>query len=114
MSSTEIFDKLKNIIRDRTLNILIDLRGRGNVPFNVSLEIVGFIKSLVTLLVDETCSALSVDLLQENSSVETGQKVTKIQDSLCSLKTIFSSLHTEYRVKSFYESHPRFIIPTTI
>lgn len=41
-SSKQIFCELKSVIEIETLNMLVDLRGRGNVPYSVSVDILKF------------------------------------------------------------------------
>ena len=94
-------------------NMVIDLRGRGNVPFNVTIDVINYFKDLFHIMVDKTCEVIST-LLAPFDEHDVDNKVVETNMAFNSLKTIFDKLGSEYRIRKLFENHPRFVSPEPI
>lgn len=89
-------------------NMVIDLRGRGNVPFNVTIDVINYFKDLFHIMVDKTCEVIST-LLAPFDEHDVDNKVVETNMAFNSLKTIFDKFGSEYRIRKLFENHPRFV-----
>lgn len=62
-SCTEIFEKLKKTtLSYEALNLLLGLRGRGNAPFNVSLDVVNSFSRIMAMAIQQISLAIETEL----------------------------------------------------
>lgn len=94
-------------------NIVIDLRGRGNVPFNVTIDVVEYFKDVFEIIVDNFSEALKTEF--DSFDLENVKaKVMDISLEFKGLQSVFDGFAFEYRIRKLYENHPRFVSPEPI
>ena len=111
ISLEDIFSKLNTRLETETMNMIIDLRGRGNVPYNVSVDLMKFISRLITYVADDVCLAIEVELQPLKQLNDKRDSIDRIKENICGLPTIFSKMTSEYKIRKFYENHPGFVAP---
>ncbi|XP_032792707.1 uncharacterized protein LOC116929552 [Daphnia magna] len=94
-------------------NMIIDLRGRGNVPFNATIDVINYFKNILHIMVDKTCDVIST-LFAPFDDPDVHNKVVETNLAFNSLKTIFDKFGSEYRIRKLFENHPRFVSPEPI
>jgi hypothetical protein len=94
-------------------NMVIDLRGRGNVPFNVTIDVVEYFKDVFEIIVDNFSEALKTEF--DSFDLENVKaKVMDISREYKDLQSVFDGFGSEYRIRKLYENHPRFVSPELI
>ncbi|KZR99338.1 Uncharacterized protein APZ42_004830, partial [Daphnia magna] len=94
-------------------NMIIDLRGRGNVPFNATIDVINYFKDIFHIMVDKTCDVIST-LFAPFDDPDVYNKVVETNFAFNSLKTIFDKFGSEYRIRKLFENHPRSVLPEPI
>ena len=88
--------------------MVIDLRGGGNVPFNVTIDVVEYFKDVFEIIVDNFSEALKTEF--DSFDLENFKaKVMDISREFKGFQSVFDVFGSEYRIRKLYEIHPRFV-----
>ncbi len=108
-SCTEIFEKLQKTLSYEALNLLLGLRWRGNVPFNVSLDVVNSFSRIMAMMIQQISLAIETELKPQLD--ERHQSICNIKEGLSTLKDAFKEIQSEHRIRIFYENYLGFVSP---
>ena len=93
--------------------MVIDLSGRENVPFNVTIDVVEYFKDVFEIIVDNFSEALKTEF--DSFDLENVKaKVMDISREYKDLQSVFDGFGSEYPIRKLYENHPRFVSPEPI
>lgn len=114
-SFAENISSLKETVKTLAMNMLIDMRSKGNIPFKVSTKVMGFVKGLVDLFADKVNLAIQSEFgkIIEDAD-ELKKKLIDVSESMQSLKSLLPPLATEYQIRKLYEQHPLFVSPQPV
>ena len=106
-SFSEKITLIKEKMKTEALNMIVELRAKGNIPSTVSVDILRYLKNFVDLIVDETAEAVvEVETFKES--------IVATKEGLMTLKSVIPGLATEYRIRQLYDQHPNFVSPEPV
>jgi hypothetical protein len=101
-------------MKTEALNMIVDFRSRGNIPYKVSVDILRYLTRFVDLIVSETAEATEGELDTVADFATLKERIISTKENLLPLKDVIPSLSTEYRIRKVYDQHPHFVCPEPI
>ena len=114
VSFSEKIQILKEKMKTAAFNLISELRAKGNVPFNVSVNVLSNLTSFVDLIVNETSEAIQDEFVKVTDVETLSDNILFAKDNLMELKTFIPRFATEYRIRQLYDQHPNFVRPQSI
>jgi len=102
---------LKEKMKTEALNMIVEIRARGNIPFKVSVDILRLVANFVDLIINDTAEAIESEFKMVANLETVMEKTVSIKDNLMTLKGVIHNLSTEYRIRKIYDTHPHFVRP---
>jgi hypothetical protein len=103
--------KLEESIRNEIFCMILDLRGKGSVTYQTTLQFVEILTSIVDSIVDSLNFTIKSTLSSLKNICEIPPKIEQINIGLDKLKTATRSYDSEYKIQKHYHSHPLFVPP---
>ncbi len=100
---------IKEKMSREMFEMILSLRGKGNVPLSLSVDFVAFVKSFTNTLIDEMCSLAENHFAEQSGASDV--LIASFTETLKSLLGIFDSFKSENRIRKLSENHARFVAP---